>query len=169
MSNRNRTRFLVTGGLIAAIYASCTYIAAALGIAYGGIQFRFSEALTLLPVFTPAAIPGLIVGCFLGNLSSPFGMVDVLLGTLATALAAGCSYATRKIKIFGLPLLSLTFPVVWNALIVGAEVAFFLPEGISLLGFLISALQVGAGELVVCYGLGIPLYFLLQKHTERLF
>ncbi len=169
MKNSNQTKFLVTGGLIAAIYAACTYIAAALGIAYGGIQFRFSEALTLLPIFTPAAIPGLIIGCFLGNLGSPFGIVDILLGTLATALAAICTYATRKINFFKLPLLPLLFPVIFNAIIIGAEVAFFLPEGISLFGYLISAMQVAVGELVVCYGLGIPFYLLLKKHSSKLF
>lgn len=170
MINKNKnTNFLVTGGLIAAIYTVATYISAAMGLAYGGIQFRLSEALNILSVFTPAAIPGLIVGCFLGNLGSPFGMVDILLGTLATALSALCAYCTRSVTVKGIPLLSLSFPIIFNALIVGAEVAFFLPEGISALGFAISAAQVGAGELVVCYGLGIPLFFILKKHKNRLF
>ncbi len=168
MNSQKRTKFLVTGGLIAALYAAATYLAAAMGLAYGGIQFRLSEALTVLPVLTPAAIPGLIVGCFLGNLGSPFGMVDILLGTLATALSAVCSYATRRITLKQLPLLSLFFPVFFNAVIIGAEVAFFLPEGISVIGFLISALQVAFGQAVVCYGLGIPLYLLLKKHTNKL-
>ena len=169
MSNKNKTKFLVTGGLIAALYAVATYIAAAIGLAYGGVQFRFSEALTILPVFTPAAIPGLIIGCFLGNLGSPFGMVDVLLGTLATALAAVCSYHTRKITFKGLPLLAMFFPVIFNAIIIGGEVAWFLPEGISAVGFLISAAEVALGELVVCYGLGIPLFYLLKKSKISLF
>ena len=129
--NKNTT-FLVTGGLIAALYTVATYISASMGLAYGGIQFRISEALNILPVFTPAAIPGLIVGCLLGNLGSPFGIIDILLGTLATALSAICAYYTRKITCFSLPLLSLFFPVLFNAVIIGAEVAFFLPEGISL-------------------------------------
>lgn len=168
MKNK-KTSFLVTGALIAAIYAAATYIAAALGIAYGGIQFRFSEALTVLPVFTPAAIPGLIVGCFLGNLTSPYGMLDIAIGTLATALAAICSYYTRKLTVKGLPLLSLAFPVIFNALLVGAEVAFFLPEGISLAGYALSAAQVGLGELAVCYGLGLPLFLFSRGNRSRLF
>ena len=163
MKTKNKTKYLVTGGLIAALYAVAAYLAAALGIAYGGIQFRFSEALTILPVFTPAAVPGLIIGCFIGNLGSPFGMLDVLLGTLATALAAVCSHYTKKITFKGLPLLSMLFPVIFNGIIVGAEVAWFLPEGISALGFLISGLQVALGELVICYGLGIPLFYLVKK------
>lgn len=169
MSTKQKTNFLVTGGLIAALYAVATYFSAALGLAYGGIQFRFSEALTILPVFTPAAIPGLIIGCFIGNLGSPFGMVDILLGTFATAFAAVCSYHTRKITFKGLPLVSMFFPVLFNAIIVGTEVAWFLPEGFSAIGFLISAVEVAAGELIVCYGLGIPLFYLLKKSNISLF
>ena len=163
MNTKQKTKYLVTGGLIAALYAVATYLSAAMGIAYGGIQFRFSEALTILPLFTPAAIPGLIIGCFIGNLGSPFGLVDVLLGTFATAFAALCSYHTRKITFKGLPLIAMFFPVLFNALIVGTEVAWFLPEGFSAIGFLISAAQVALGELAVCYGLGIPLFCLLKK------
>lgn len=169
MKGNNKTKFLVLGGLIAAFYAVATYISAAMGLAYGGIQFRISEALTILPVFTPAAIPGLIIGCFIGNLGSPFGMVDVLLGTFATAFAAVCTYQTRKITFKGLPLLSMFFPVLFNALIVGTEVAWFLPEGFSAVGFIVSAAQVGAGELVICYVIGIPLYYLLKKNENKLF
>ena len=169
MKNKKNASFLVTGGLIAALYTIATYISAAMGLAYGGIQFRISEALNILPVFTPAAIPGLIVGCFLGNLGSPFGMLDILLGTLATALSALCGYYTRKFTVFDLPVLSLFFPVLFNAVIIGAEVAFFLPEGISLLGYLISAGQVALGELVICYGLGIPLFLVLKKKNNNLF
>ncbi|MBO5106716.1 MAG: QueT transporter family protein [Clostridia bacterium] len=169
MNTKQKTNYLVTGGLIAALYAVATYISAAIGLAYGGVQFRFSEALTLLPTFTPAAIPGLIIGCFLGNLGSPFGMVDVLLGTFATAFAAVCSYCTRKITFKGLPLISMFFPVIFNAVIVGTEVAWFLPEGFSAIGFLICAAEVAVGELVVCYGLGIPLFFVLKKSKFALF
>ncbi|MBE6761803.1 MAG: QueT transporter family protein [Ruminococcaceae bacterium] len=169
MKSKQKTNFLVTGGLIAALYAVATYFSAALGLAYGGIQFRFSEALTILPAFTPAAIPGLIIGCFIGNLGSPFGVVDILLGTLATALAAVCSYYTRKITLKGLPLLSIFFPVLFNAVIVGTEVAYFLPEGISWIGFWICAAEVALGELVMCYGLGIPLFLILKNSKSSLF
>lgn len=169
MKQKNKTNFLVLGGLIAAIYAVATYFAAAMGLAYGGIQFRLSEALTILPVFTPAAIPGLIIGCFIGNIGSPFGMIDVLLGTFATAFAALCTYLTRKITFKKIPLLAFVFPVIFNAIIVGTEVAWFLPKGFSLLGFLVSAIQVAAGEFVVCFGLGIPFYLLTKKYENRFF
>ncbi len=163
MNAKQKTKFLIVGGLIAALYAVATYISAAIGLAYGGIQFRFSEALTVLPVFTPAAIPGLIIGCFIGNLGSPFGMLDVLLGTFATALAAVCSFYTRKVTFMRLPLISMFFPVLFNTIIVGAEIAYFLPEGFSALGFLVAAAEIATGELAVCYGLGIPLFLTLKK------
>ena len=98
-----------------------------------------TEALTVLAAFTPAAIPGLTIGCFLGNLGSPYGMVDILCGTAATLFAAVFSYLTRKIRLKGVPLVSLFFPVLFNALIVGAELAVFLPEGFTLYGYLVNA------------------------------
>ena len=160
---KNSVHRMVEGAMIAAIYAALTYAASLVGLAYGNIQFRFSEALTILPVFTPAAIPGLAVGCFLGNLGSPYGIVDIVCGTLATFLASILTRKLRKIKIKNVPWLAPLPPVIMNALIVGAEIAIFMPKGFSWVGFLISALQVGAGELVICYGLGIPLYLILQK------
>ena len=152
---KTKTRFLAQAGLIAAIYAVTTYLCALWGIAYGQLQFRFSEALTILPLFTPAAIPGLTVGCFLANLSSPFGMVDVLCGTAATLIAAIAVRMTREVRIKNIPWLAPLFPVLSNAIIVGLEISFFLPEGLSWAGFAAAAASVGLGELVVCYGLGL--------------
>ena len=71
MSTSKKVRFLALGAVIAALYAVLTYVAAAVNLAYGPVQFRFSEALTVLPVFTPAAIPGLTLGCVIANLGSP--------------------------------------------------------------------------------------------------
>ena len=146
-----RLHFLVQAGMIAAIYAVLTYAAAAANLAYGAVQFRFSEALTVLPVFTPAAIPGLALGCFLSNLASPLGPVDWVFGTAATLLAAALSYLTRRVRLAGLPVLPLCFPVLCNAVI--AAWAAFLP----------TALSVGAGELVVCAALGLPLAAALER------
>lgn len=76
MDNRTRKiHFLVEAGLIGALYAVLTYVSSMMGLAYGEVQFRISEALTILPVFTPAAIPGLVIGCIIANIGSPFGMV----------------------------------------------------------------------------------------------
>lgn len=154
---------LVLGAFIAALYAALTYAASLAGLAYGQVQFRFSEALTVLACLTPAAIPGLTIGCFLGNLGSPFGMVDIVCGTFATLLAAVLSYKTRNVRIKNIPVLAPLFPVITNAVIVGAEIAMFLPEGFTVYGFLINALWVGLGELVVCYAGGIPLLIAIEK------
>lgn len=161
--NKKKTDFIVQAALIAAVYAALTYAASALGIAYGNIQFRFSEALTILAAFTPAAIPGLTIGCLIGNLGSPFGIVDIVCGTAATFLASILSYYTRKITLNGLPFLSAFFPVIANAIIVGLEITILAPEGFELMAFLICALEVAIGELVMCYGLGLPLFGALKK------
>lgn len=161
--NKKKTVFVVESAVIAALYAGLTYATGLLNLAYGSIQFRFSEALTLLAAISPAAIPGLTVGCFLGNITSPYGMIDVICGTLATLIAAVLSYSTRNVKFKDLPLLSAIFPVLSNAIIVGIEITVFMPEGFKLQAFLINALQVGIGELVICYGLGIPLYKVIKK------
>lgn len=155
--------------MIAALYAVLTYVAAAMNLAYGPVQFRFSEALTILPVFTPAAVPGLAIGCLLSNLASPLGMVDWVFGTFATLAAAVLSRMLRQVTWRKLSLLSVLPPVLCNALVIGAEVACLSESGsfalsnITLPAFLSGALSVGAGELVVCVVLGIPLMALLHK------
>ena len=162
-----RTTFIVESALIAGIYAAVTYFI--VPISFGTQQFRISEALTVLPVFTPAAIPGLTVGCILANLNSPYGLIDVFCGTTATLLAAICTRYTRKVLIKGMPVLSLIFPVIFNGLIVGAEISFFLPEGFSFAGFIAAGLSVALGEAVVCFVVGIPLFAGLKriKNFER--
>lgn len=155
---------LVQGAMIAAVYAAATYLSALLGIAYGPVQFRFSEALTILSVFTPAAIPGLTVGCILGNITSPFGVWDIVFGSAATLAAAIFSRLLRNVKLKGFPLISLIMPVIFNALIVGAEITFLFPsQAPSLTAFIIAALEVGSGELAVCLAGGIPVYYGLKK------
>lgn len=164
--NKKKIDFIVQAALIAAVYAALTYAAGALGLAYGNIQFRFSEALTILAAFTPAAIPGLTIGCFLGNLGSPFGMVDILCGTFATFLAAVLAYYTRKITVKGLPILSALFPVITNAVIVGLEITLLTPgnSGFDIMLFLVFAGEVALGEIAMCYGLGLPLAAAVKKN-----
>ncbi len=159
-----KTRFLVESAIIAAAYAALTL--AVYPLSYGSLQIRFSEALTVLPVFTPAAIPGLAVGCFVANIIGPYSWIDAIFGTAATLSAAACTYLSRHIKFKNLPVLSLIFPVIFNAVIIGLEInVFFLPAGeaFSFSGFLISSLWVGLGELAVCYILGLPLYAAIDK------
>ena len=163
--------FLAQAAVIAALYTVLTLVAVAMNLAFGPVQFRFSEALTILPVFTPAAIPGLTLGCVLSNLWSSFGLADIIFGSLATLLAALCSYWLRRVYLLGIPWLSVLAPVVFNALIVGAEITFLAPEGFLWPAFLATALSVGAGELLVCVVLGIPLLLLIRrmKLDERFF
>lgn len=163
MNKKVNTRYIVTGALIAAMYVVLTFVSNTLGLAYGPIQFRISEALTILPVFTPAAIPGLAVGCLISNIFS-FNAIDMILGTLATLLAALLSRKLRHIKTFSLPLASLLPPVLVNAIIVGGEIAVFYLDGTPFLeGFLLSAIEVGIGQAAVCFLLGIPFYLALRN------
>jgi uncharacterized membrane protein len=162
MKNKKKnTVYLVQGAIIAAIYAALTYFIQPLS--FGAQQFRFSEALTILPIMTPAAIPGLTIGCLIANLSSPYGVVDIVCGTLATLLAAICTRLTRNVRFKNVPWLSPIFPVIFNGLIVGTEISYFLPEGLTWAGFAASALSVAFGEIVICYILGLPLYAALNK------
>ncbi len=160
---RTSTRFLVTGALVAALYVLLTYVSAALNLAYGTVQFRLSEALTVLPVVSGAAVPGLVIGCLLGNLTSPYGLVDIICGTGATLLAAVGSRLFARVRLRGTPVVSLLMPIVCNAVIVGAEITFLAPEGFALPAFLSAALSVAAGEAAVVALLGMPLLLFLQK------
>lgn len=160
---KNKLRFITTAAIIAAAYVALTLVSAVFNLAYGSVQFRLSESLCILAAFTPAAIPGLTVGCVISNLFS-FNAVDMLFGSAATLIAAILTYLARKITFKGLPLLGTAFPVIVNAVVVGAEIAvFFLPDTAFFTGFAISALQVALGEAAVCYGLGIPLYGMCKK------
>ena len=169
MNTSKKVRFLALGAVIAALYAVLTYVAAAVNLAYGPVQFRFSEALTVLPVFTPAAIPGLTLGCVIANLGSPLRVVDWVFGPLATLLAALATYLVRDVKVKGLPILAPLPPVITNVVIVGFELACLSDAGTFGLGnftwaaFGTSALSVGIGELVVCYVLGLPLILALER------
>lgn len=128
---KSRINFIVTGALIAAAYAGLTFLSNVFSLAYGPVQFRVSEVLTLLPIFTPAAIPGVTVGCFIANIAS-FNAVDMIFGTAATLIAALLTYALRNITFKGLPLLAMLPPVIVNAVVIGLELAFFyLPGGYS--------------------------------------
>ena len=164
MSNK-KTAFLVQAVIIAALYTAVTVAVAP--ISYGQIQFRVSECLCILPIFAPAAIPGLFIGCMFSNaigllLGQPILPIDIILGSAATLIAAFLTYKTRKISTFRLPLISMFFPVLANAVIIGAELVYLLKTP-----FIINALWVGFGELVVCYGLGIPLYLCIKKIGEN--
>ena len=156
-----KTRFITHAALIAALYVVLTYVANALGLASGAIQVRFSEALTILPYFTTAAIPGLFIGCILSNLLTGCALWDIVFGSIATLLGALGTHALRKQK-WRAPLP----PVVANTLIVPFVLAYVysVPDGIPYL-----MLTVGAGEVISCYVLGMILLFALSKYRNILF
>lgn len=162
---KKTTKFIVKSAILAAIYAVLTLALGAISYGNLGIEFRISEALTILPIFSFSAIPGLFIGCFLANLIgmafSTLGMVDVVFGSLATLIAGLLTYYLRKITIKGFPFLSFIPPIIVNAIIVGIELRMFVPEVFS--SFFLAAFIVGIGELVVVAVLGVPLYFLIKK------
>lgn len=168
-------RALVEIAVIAALYTALTLAIAP--FSFGAIQCRVSEALTILPAFTPLAIPGLVLGCFLSNLiglsmgANVAGAWDLLLGTGATLLAALCTYWFRKVQLRGWPWLSLIPPIFFNAVIVGGEltVALFPDPSWALFG--VCAAEVGIGEAIAVLVGGTILYLALAKSgaARRLF
>lgn len=154
--NKN-VKFTVQAGLIAAIYAVLTLAFAPLS--YGQIQVRIAEALTILPFFTPAAIPGLFIGCVVANFGSQLGLIDIVFGSLATLVAAVMAYMLRKHQ-YLVPLPS----VVVNAVVVGILLNVTL--GLPLVA---SMLWVGLGQTIACYGLGLPLLIALKKYAGKIF
>ncbi len=167
--NKQNIYYLTEAGIIAALYFVLTLVSNSVGLAYGQVQFRLSEVLCILPVFTPAAVPGLVVGCLLSNFLSPMGWADWVFGTGATLIAALAAYFLRNVKFKGLPVLSSLMPTLSNGLIVGLEIAIFLPEGTRFVGFGYSFLFVALGELVVTTFGGLFLYKVLLKYEDRIF
>lgn len=153
------TKKLSLCAIVAALYAVITIVSAPLS--YGLVQFRLSEALVVLCCFEPLLGVGITLGCFLANLFSTVTALDMVIGTLASALA--CLWTARCKKPWMLPLPS----ILCNGLLVGGMLAFVLfPESL-VTGFALSFVQVAFGELVVLTVLGLPLYFFAQK-TEFL-
>lgn len=171
MKNR-RLKRLVVSGLLAALY---TVLALLLPMAsFGAVQFRYAEALTLLPVFSPAAVVGVTLGCLLTNgIGFLMGMTfpqDILFGTLATLLGCVLTWALRGVRVKGLPVLSALAPVVCNTLIIGWEINAFFLDAPSWVGFVTSAVGVGLGELAACVLLGLLLVAVLERTgVDKLF
>lgn len=162
MKNREITVFIVKSAVIAALYAIMTVVISPLS--YGMVQCRFSESLIMLCAFTPAAIPGLTVGCLVANIFS-FNPIDMICGTTATLLSAVVGYKLRKVKIGGIPWLTPLPAVIFNMIIIGLELSVYLPiEGRGFfIGFLIQALSVFIGQVIACYIFGVPVYMLINK------
>lgn len=162
-----RIRFITVTGLIAGLYTALTLVLAPLS--FGPVQCRVAEALTILAAYTPAAIPGLTVGCVISNVvglsmgANVAGALDILLGSLATGVAAWLTYILRRYRVKGLPLWSTIPPVLTNALIVGTELAVVLIPDLSLYGWLGWVASVGAGQIIACMGGGLLLAAVMQK------
>jgi len=142
---------LVRIAAIAAIYATITIIMAP--FSYGPIQVRVSEALTVLPFIFPESVLGLFVGCLIANIYSNYGLIDVVVGSLATLAAA---YLTRKMPHW---LLAPLPPVLVNAVVIGAMLHYV--AGFPLVETMI---WVGLGQVAACYLLGLPLLYFLKKY-----
>jgi uncharacterized membrane protein len=152
----NKNRYLVHAAFIAAVYAVLTIAFAPLS--YGQIQVRFAEALTILPFFTPAAIPGLFVGCIIANFFGPVGIVDIVFGSAATLIAAYMSYKMPAKWLVPLP------PIIINGIIIG-----YLLNYLYQLPLLVTMGWVALGQLISCYLIGYPLLLLLEKYRDKIF
>lgn len=149
----NRFNYWTRAAMIGALYAIITIIFAP--ISYGMVQVRISEMLLILPFFTAAAIPGLFAGTVIANMFGGLGILDIVFGSLATLLSA---YLVSKI---GNKYLVPLPPIIINAIIVGLVLHFVLD-----LPFYLTAVWVGIGQTIACYGLGLPLLLLLERHRH---
>jgi len=164
-----KIRLLTTGALIAALYVALTHWQNFLipGSATWAIQFRVSEALCVFALFTPAAIPGLTLGCMLFNLSYAGALpLDFLVGTLATAVATAGMYGLRRVTVKGYPLPAMLLPAVSNGFLVGWELTVYVGGG-----FWLNALYVAVGEMAVLLILGTALFYAMKARglDKRLF
>lgn len=174
---KNKTiRFITVSAVIAALYVVLTWLTNFIPPIGGVFQLRIAEAMCILPMFTPAAIPGLILGCFLTNLLLGYGIYDIVFGTLATAIGAVLTYfiSYRKndasIGRFTFrAILGTIPPTLSNALIIPFVIMLSSNIPFSFAAYLPLVLDVGLGELVCVAAFGIPLAFALRPQRERIF
>ncbi|HPX70594.1 MAG TPA: QueT transporter family protein [Bacillota bacterium] len=152
------SKYIAHSAIIAALYAALTLLLSP--ISYGVMQLRLSEALVVLCLYTPAAVPGLFVGCFVANLMGPGGITDALIGGFATLIGCLGVWLLRS-----RPWAALMCNVVSNAVIVGIMLRYLY--GVEMSVFLCMA-WVGLGELLSCYVPGYPLKKLLDKRAKDL-
>jgi len=159
MKNKNLL-FMTQAAMIAAIYVALTYLFAP--ISFSEIQIRIAEALTILPVFTPAAVPGLFIGCLIGNTVSGALLPDIVCGSLATLIGAFFTWKLRNAH----PFLAPVPPIVANTLVVPfvLKYAYLVDLPIPLM-----MLTVCIGEILSCGVLGLIFYYALRPHKELIF
>lgn len=169
MTKKNRVYYLVEGAMIGALYIALTVSQELLlpGTTSMAVQFRLSELLCLLCVFTPSAVWGLTIGTLVSNILSAGTLpLDTVFGTIATFVAVTLAYRFRNIRWFKLPVLSALMPVLSNGIIIGLELVVFLIDApLSLSTFLLLGGTVALGEFGVCVVLGLPFVKLLE-HTK---
>lgn len=161
MEISKKTSFLTKSAVIAAIYVVLTLLSALFGLSGGIIQLRLSEALTVLPIFTEAAVPGLFIGCFISNAITGSALWDTVFGSIATLLGAIGTYYLRKKNMFT----ALLPPVISNMLIIPFILRYVYGAEGSLPFFV---LTVGIGEIICCEALGYFLGKSLKKHKIEL-
>lgn len=156
-----RVQFITQAAMIAAIYVVLTVFVSAFNLANGAIQVRISEALTVLPAFTPAAIPGLFLGCMISNIATGCLPPDVILGSLATLLGALGTYHLRHFK-WAVPIP----PIIANALIIPFVLSYVyhIPGGVPYF-----MLTISIGEILSCGVLGMFLYRVLSRYRNVIF
>lgn len=156
---------------IAAIYTAVSLVLNF--IAYGPIQIRIAEGLTLLPLLMPEAILGVTIGCLLTNLigaitgANLLSYLDILIGTSATLVAALITYYFRNKKIKNIPVISIAAPIVVNAVVIGLELYFVLTPTAGMTGLLVHMFQVGLGQLIAVIIVGIPIILKLEKTLKK--
>lgn len=154
------TKDLTLAAMVAALYAVMGYFGNVFGLTFGPVQFRFAEALTVLPFLFPSTVPGLFVGCVIVNLLSPYGPLDIVVGSAATLIAAVWTSRVRNKWLAPLP------PVICNTALVGFTIALAEANGFTAafpMAWLVNGLSVGIGELGVCYALGMLLLGLMPR------
>ena len=154
------TKDLTLAAMVAALYAVMGYFGNIFGLTFGPIQFRFAEALTVLPFLFPATVPGLFVGWVIVNLLSPYGPLDIVVGSAATLIAAVWTSKLNNKWLAPLP------PVLCNTVLVGFTIGWAEANGFTAalpMAWLVNGLSVGVGELGVCYLLGMLLLELLPR------
>ena len=166
--NQNFTvRKLARCAVVAALYV--VLCMALQPFSYGAVQVRVAEALCLLPVFGAAYIVGVVLGCFLANLLGST-IVDVIFGTLATLLACVVTYKLRNVRFKGLAIVPSLPPVIFNAVIIGIEIAVMFPDPSSSaplwLACITNGISVGIGELISCTVLGVLLVKIVETNTS---
>ena len=167
---RKRAHYLARAALIAALYAVLTHMQNILipNSATMAIQFRASEAMCVLALFTPAAIPGLTLGCLIFNMISGATALDFVIGSMASCLAAVAMWLLRNVTVKGYPLIAMLMPAVMNGLLVGWELTVFLglPGG-----FWVNAAYVAIGEAAVLLTLGSAVFFAMRRRRldKRMF